>query len=402
MGSSTTSSSRPQGSSGRSAGPGRLRRTAVLGAALAVLALGLTACFPPAEQGAPILAKVVYVGGLSRPWDLAFLPDGTPLYTENDSGLISVRLDGDPHHVLRSVYDFDSSFDPSGEGGLMGIAVDPNWSVNQFVYACYSTATDNRVVRMTLNPAANPPIANWTPIVTNIPHAGYHNGCRVRFRPGSTDELFVSTGDAATAKAPQDDNSLGGKILRIQTPGGNAYPGNASGKLWYTKGHRNPQGIAFRPGTNQVFDDEHGPNVEDELNLLANGGNAGWNPIDTNIPPNYFQGVPMTGPLATISPTWNSGGLTVAPSGSTFLSGAKWKNWDGAFVVGTLDADPNVGQRLLVMHLNPAGTQLTSAPVPALALGVRLRAAVQGPDGNLYVVTDGDGGTGEIWKVAPI
>jgi glucose/arabinose dehydrogenase len=375
------------------------------------MALGLAACLPPAEPGAPIVAKVVFVGGLSRPWDLAFLPDGTPVYTENDSGQISARLDGDTHHALGLVAEFDPTFDPTGEGGLMGLAVDPNWSSNHRAYACYSTSVDNRLASFTLNPAANPAISNWKVVVDDIPHNSFHDGCRVRFQPG-TGALFVSTGDAGSATAPENDDSLGGKILRLRVaPDGqsvSAYPGNPGGAtpfLWYTKGHRNPQGLAFRPGTTQVFDDEHGPDIDDEVNLLANGGNAGWDP---NVGGAYNQSVPMTngsldqtwGPI--INATWQSGAQNVAPSGSTFLTGAQWRNWDGALVVACLDASSSVGQRLLVLHLDATGTGLTAPPVTALNLGVRLRAAVEGPDGNLYVVTDGDAGTGEIWRVTPI
>jgi glucose/arabinose dehydrogenase len=378
---------------------GRRRcRFVALAALLALSALGLAACLPPAEPGAPTLWSTTFVGGLSKPWDLAFLPDGTPVYTENDSGLISARLsDADPHHALGQVSTFDA-FDPSGEGGLMGLAIDPAWSTNHRAYACYSTPVDNRVASFILTPAASPAIGSWQVILSGIPHNSFHDGCRLRFRPG-TDELFVSTGDAGLATGPQSDTVLAGKILRITTAG-TAYPTNASGQRWYTKGHRNPQGLAFRPGTDQVFDDEHGPDVNDEVNLLVDGGNAGWNPDDGLG--GYDQSKPMTGPGATILPTWQSGGVTVAPSGSTFLSGAQWKGWDGALVVACLDGSPAVGQRLLAMHLSADGKSLTGPPVTAMALGVRLRAAVQGPDGNLYLLTDRDAGTGEIWKVVPL
>jgi len=383
-----------------------LRRSVVALSLLAVLGLGLTACLPPAEPGAPILMKGTWVGGLSKPWDLTFLPTGIGLFTENDLGLISARMsDTETRRVLGDVHTFDAGFDSSGEGGLMGIAVDPNWSVNQRAYVCYSTSGANRVASFTVNPAASPSVANWHVIIDGIPHSTFHNGCRVRFAPG-TDQLFVSTGDAGSATAPQDDNSLGGKILRVKVASDGqsvtAYPGNPNGFLWYTKGHRNPQGIAFRPGTSQVFDDEHGPDVNDEVNLLAPGGNAGWNP--NNGSNGYDQSKPMTDPaIATIFPTWQSGGVTVAPSGSTFLSGAQWRNWDGALVVACLDGSPDVGQRLLVMHLNAAGTALLpGSPVTALAQGIRLRAAVQGPNGDLYVVTDQDGGTGQIYLIAPL
>jgi glucose/arabinose dehydrogenase len=381
--------------------PIRSRRLVSLAVLVAVLALTLSACYPPAEPGAPILATSTWVGGLSRPWDLAFLPTGVPVYTENDSGAISARLsDTDRHHLLGQVQTFATSpaFDNSGEGGLMGIALDPDWTNNHRAYVCYSTTADNRVARFTLDPAAPTPVANWTPIVTGIPHNVIHNGCRVRFQPG-TGALFVSTGDAGVRTGPQSDTVLAGKILRIDTDG-NAWPGNVGGQLWYTKGHRNPQGLAFRPGTDQPFSVEHGPDVNDEVNQLTNGGNAGWNPDNGST---YDQSKSMTDPtIATIFPTWASGGITVAPSGATFLSGTKWKAWDGALVVACLDGSPDVGQRLLVMHVSADGSSLGAAPVSALAVGVRLRSAVQGPDGILYVVTDGDGGSGAIWRIVPV
>jgi glucose/arabinose dehydrogenase len=102
-----------------------------------------------------------------------------------------------------------------------------------------------------------------------------------------------------------------------------------------------------------------------------------------------------------MTPVWKSGSPTEAPSGGTFLTGSQWKSWDGALVVACLKTDASIGQRLLVMHLNSAGTALTSAPVVALARGARLRSAVEGPDGNLYVVTDGADGAGAIWEVVP-
>jgi glucose/arabinose dehydrogenase len=259
------------------------------------------------------------------------------------------------------------------------------------------------VARFNVNFDASPfvSLSNWVPIVTGLPHAGIHNGCRVRFQPG-TGALFVSTGDGTTATGPQSTTVLGGKILRIDQNGA-PWPGNASGQRWYTRGHRNPQGLAFRPGSNEPYSIEHGPDVDDEVNKLVNGANGGWNP--NNGSGGYDQSKPMTDPALdpgnTMTPVWQSGGVTVAPSGGTFLSGAQWKNWDGALVVACLDGSPDVGQRILVMHLNAGGTGLTATPVTALARGVRLRAAVQGPDGALYVVTDGNNATGAIWRVTP-
>jgi glucose/arabinose dehydrogenase len=140
--------------------------------------------------------------------------------------------------------------------------------------------------------------------------------------------------------------------------------------------------------------------VNDEVNKLVNGGNAGWNPNDGAG--GYDQSKPMTGPGATELPTWVSGGVTVAPSGGTFLVGAQWKTWNGALAVACLDGSPSVGQRMLVMSLDGPGTGLTHPAASTLAIRQRLRVPVEGPDGNLYVVTDGDGGGGGIWRVVPL
>ena len=389
-------SGEPSGrTSGRTSGRHRGRLLAVLAAGIvAVLA---AACVPPAEVGAPPLLVGNWVNGGGQIWDLAFAPVWVPpVYTDNNSGTIFARFsDAEPARPLGTVATFDS-FDPTGEGGLMGIAFDPgyNATTNKHAYVCYSTPADNRVARFDLDEFAGPGarITNWTPIVTGIPHNSFHDGCRVRFQPG-TGALFVSTGDAGSATAPQDPASLGGKVLRIDT-NGNPWPGNVSGARWYTRGHRNPQGIAFRPGSNDPYSVEHGPDRNDEVNQLVNGGNGGWNPNDGAG--NYDQTQPMTNPALPgpiMTAVWRSGdGGTVAPSGATFLSGAQWRNWNGAMAVAELK-----GSQLMILKLTADGSALSQFPVGALARGTRLRSTVEGPDGNLYIVTDG----GVIWKVVP-
>ncbi|HLM19352.1 MAG TPA: PQQ-dependent sugar dehydrogenase [Acidimicrobiia bacterium] len=364
--------------------------------------------FQAAEPGGPGLAALDdWVTGRTKIWDLAFPAGGqAPLFTENDSGVIFARWSGSERaRPLGAVTQFDSTFDPTGEGGLMGIALSPGFdgSTNHRAFVCYSTTSDNRVARFDVNYAAGAfgALSNWTPIITGLPHSSIHDGCRVRFQPG-TGALFVTTGDATTATGPQSTTVLAGKILRVDQDG-NPWPGNASGARWYTRGHRNPQGLAFRPGSNDPYSIEHGPDVNDEVNKLVNGANSGWNPV--NGSGGYDQSKAMTDtsiePGKTMTPVWQSGGVTVAPSGGTFLSGVQWKNWDGALVVACLDGSPDVGQRLLVMHLDTGGTTLAASPVTALSRGIRLRSAVQGPDGNLYVVTDGVSGAGAIWLLTP-
>jgi glucose/arabinose dehydrogenase len=298
----------------------------------------------PLPANSPTLSvDTNYVTGLDRPWDIAFLPSGTMLYTENDRGTISAYINaGEPRRVLGVV----PNLDPSGEGGLMGLAVDPNFPASPFLYACYSnlSPSDNRVVRITLDPnlPMNSAITAVTPIITGMAHQGFHDGCRLRFQPGANPSaLFVTMGDAAIGPAPQAPESLNGKILRVQTDG-SPYPSNPyfdggiNKARIFTFGHRNPQGIAFRPGSGAPYSVEHGPDWNDEVNRLVAGANGGWDPE----PPGYNQKTSMTD-LAkfpnAMRPVWRSGdGGTIAPSGATFLSGAQWKSWDGVLAVAVL------------------------------------------------------------------
>jgi glucose/arabinose dehydrogenase len=290
----------------------------------------------------------------------------------------------------------------AGEDGLMGIAIDPSFSTNHYVYVCVSTnANDNRVRRYTVDLTAGPNLGLSAPLdlVSGIPHANYHDGCRVRFQPG-TSALWVTTGDGGQGPVPQNGSSLGGKVLRLN-PDGTAFAGNVSGLRWYTKGHRNPQGLAFRPGTNDPYTAEHGPVFNDEVNKLVNGGNAGWDPTNGS---DYDQSKTMTDLLkfpSAMRPVWRSGdGGTIAPSGITFLSGPQWKSWDGALVMAILK-----NSELRVLLMNPDGTVNGQFQMPSSG-GTRLRSVVQGPDGNLYVATSPDspsaGATaGAIWRVTP-
>jgi glucose/arabinose dehydrogenase len=333
--------------------------------------------------GTPRLAVATVVGGLDVPWDLGFLPDGTIVFTERP-GRISAVVGG-ARRVLGSLGDVYVQ----GERGLLGLAVDPQFAQNRFIYACYdSTNGDIRVAKFRVNETLTG-IARVGTLLQALPMnpSGQHSGCRPRFGPDGF--LWIGTGDAAQGTHPQDDNSLGGKVLRIDKTWGLAAPGNPGGRRWYTKGHRNVQGIAFRPGNGQPFSMEHGPNRDDELNWLVLGGNYGWNPV-----PGYNQSVPMTFAGAR-GATWSSGFPTIATSGITFLSGPQWRDWNGAVASAALK-----GAHLRVLLLNAEGTGTVAQAAVLTGFG-RLRTPVQGPDGNLYVTTSNGGGADSILRVVP-
>ena len=324
-----------------------------------------------------------YVTGLNVPWDLALAPDGTMLFTERSGNLFARFTGGRVQRITADMSDFRAS----GEGGLMSILVDPEFSSNRRFYTC-QTHRDPRevqVIAWTVNDDYTEGTRANDPLVGGMPGGGRHSGCRLRFGPDGY--LWIATGDAATGTVSQDLNSLGGKVLRVDASTGagasdNPFP---SAPLVYTYGHRNVQGLALRPGTSQMWSVEHGPNVDDEINLLTAGGNYGWDPV-----PGYNERVPMTDLAkfpSAVEARWSSGRTTLAVSGGIFLEGTQWGAWEGRFAVAALrdmelhlfefDSDGNLLSHVSVAELN--GTY------------GRLRSPVMGPDGALYITTSNRG-----------
>ncbi len=340
----------------------------------------------------PVLDVSVLLTGLTNPWDIAWLPNGTMLVTERP-GRLNVYVNGpDGPPVVITPIDLVAE----GEGGMLGLEVDPRFSLNGYVYVCMASdldgATDVRVVRLTLTDDGDA-VLGRTDIVTGIDYStGRHSGCRPRFGPD--DYLWVGTGDASIGTVPQDDEALGGKVLRVTRDGAPA-PGNPGGRLWYSKGHRNIQGIAFFPFANGIpgVSVEHGPEVDDEVNPLL-PGNFGWDPV----PGFYNETVPMTDlqkyPDA-VEALWSSGSPTIAPSGATFLTGPQWLAYENRLAVATLKA-----QHLRIMLFDNEA-QFVDDLLQIRNQG-RLRAPRQGPDGNLYIATDAGAGGGRILKVVPV
>ncbi|MFE7129787.1 PQQ-dependent sugar dehydrogenase [Streptomyces sp. NPDC057638] len=251
---------------------GTTRTVTVVAASAAALAATLV---PPASAatadsggafGTPTRITSIS-SGWTVPWGIDWLPGGqAALVTERDSATVYQVTRAGSRSPLGTV---PHTVGDGGEGGLMGVAVDPGHATNKHIYVMHSSTDGNRIARMTLKGTT---LTGYKTLVRGIKKAVVHNGGRLAFGPDG--HLYASTGDAAEPALAQDRRSLNGKILRMTTAGKPA-PGNPFRTLVYSVGHRNPQGLAF-DARGRLWSAELGQDRRDELNLIKPGRNYGW------------------------------------------------------------------------------------------------------------------------------
>ncbi|MEU4397075.1 PQQ-dependent sugar dehydrogenase [Micromonospora orduensis] len=202
------------------------------------------------------------------PWGLVQLPDGSVLYGRRDLfDIVAMNPDGTGKHSIGAVPNVAGT---NGEGGVLGLAVSPDFPTDRWLYIYHTTTTDNRIVRIRYDTALRTETTQV--LVTGIPRNKYHNGGRLRFGPDG--KLYAATGDGQSPDRAQDVNDLGGKVLRLN-PDGTVPSDNPFGNHVWSYGHRNPQGLAF-DSQGRLFEQEFGNNVLDETNIIVRGGNYGW------------------------------------------------------------------------------------------------------------------------------
>ena len=400
----------------------------------------------------PSIKSDAVMTGLENPWDMAFLPDGTMFFTEKCKGL-SVRTSSGSVNKLYGMKDTKGynaagkDLFCEGQAGMLGVVADRDFDKNRTLYL-YSTSTkyhgsgcktnfekcDGNIVMRFKVSSDLKKVSDRTDIVKDIQYKpfesnqpfggpGAHNGGRLRIGPGGY--LWVAGGDRHRGVCPQDGKLLCGKVLRIDGDG-NAHPDNNPPAGFdariYTYGHRNVQGIDFRPSDGRVFTAEHGPWHNDEITGLVNGGNAGWDPAEKRggrsacpdqycgYEPNQMDGMdpavrsaytPMSDTRFNdlMPAAWNNNGFSQGTGSAAFLKGSNWGVYEGRLAVGIMGiafGDTPAGSRIDMIGLTTDGLGINGIVRMPLGFTKRFRGLVMGSDNALYASTD----EGEIYKIS--
>ncbi|KQC01223.1 sorbosone dehydrogenase family protein [Pedobacter sp. Hv1] len=341
-----------------------------------VIAISCVACKKSSSENEEVgtlpdvtLKTNVLVSGLVNPWEIVYGPDQFIWLTEK-SGKIS-RLN--PQTGAVSPLLTISEVRVNGEGGLLGMALHPDFATNPYVYVVYNYGTTykGKVVRYTYSGGAlnNPQI-----LLDQIPAASIHNGSRLLI---NANKLFITTGDASDTSTPQNNTSISGKILRINLDG--TIPAdnpNRNSPIW-TSGHRNPQGLVLV--SSKIFSSEHGPDSDDEINVIEKGRNYGWPNVKgfCNEPNEqaFCTQNNIVEPLINWTPT-------IAPSGLTYYNSNYIPQFKNSLLLAVLK-----GSKLVQLKLDETQSRIVETKDFYVNSFGRLRAVCQSPEGKIYICT---------------
>lgn len=369
-------------------------------AATLTLGVGMLGCLPYAALGDTFTSNKAnfrletIATGLAYPWSLAFLPDGSQLVTERegrlrriaDGELLNIPIQGLPELVV------------SGQGGLLDIALHPDFESNQTLFLSYAhkisrEGMTTRVARATLN---GDQLEDVDVIFEAMPRGNTARHFAGRMAFDTDGNLYVAVGDRGEMDRAQKTDDDAGGVHRITTNGDPA-PGNpflddsAVNDTFFTYGNRNIQGMTVHPDTGEIWSHEHGPRGGDEINIIRTGHNYGW--------PRVTYGIDYSG--ATISGKTTMEGITdplhywdpsIAPSGMAFYTGDQFPEWKGDLFVGALKM-----QKLV--RLGIENEEVTEEEDLLEDLGERIRDVRMGPDGALWLLTDSS--NGKVYRVVP-
>jgi glucose/arabinose dehydrogenase len=319
------------------------------------------------------------VTGLVVPWSLAFPSAERILITARPGKLIAFE-----NGAAQTIKEF-TEVRSEGEEGLMGLALDPAYGQNKYLYVSLAYPRGNqkylKVVRFRDDGAR---LSEEKIILDNVPTATNHAGSRIKFGPDG--KLYVTTGDASQRQLAQNRNSLAGKILRLNPDGSIPEDNPFRGSPVYSLGHRNPQGIAWHPETGELYSTEHGPSLfdgpagGDEVNRIVSGRNYGW-PIVSH----EKSRAGLESPLIVFTPA-------EAPAGAAFYSGGEIPQFRNQFFFGALRGQ---GLFRVKFDANDPDKVIEYEKIPEASNLGRIREVAEGPDGALYFTTSNQDGRGD-------
>lgn len=311
----------------------------------------------------------VITSSLANPWEIIYGPDNFIWVTEKAGKISRINPANGQVNSLITI----SEVRVSGEGGLLGMVLHPDFPNTPFLYVFYNYGTSYRgkIVRYSYN---NGTLINPQILLDNIPAASTHNGSRLLI---NANKLYVTTGDAADTSTPQNVNSLAGKVLRLNLdgtiPSDNPIPNNA---MW-SLGHRNAQGLVFVG--NKLFSSEHGPDSDDEINIIEKGRNYGWPTVKGLCNETNETGFCSTNNVVEPLIAWTP---TIAPSGMTFYNSNYIPQFKNSLLLSLLK-----DSKLMQLKLNADQTKIESTKNFYVNEFGRLRAITQSPEGKIYICT---------------
>jgi glucose/arabinose dehydrogenase len=329
----------------------RFRTISVVVALMAVVACG-------SDESAQARSVRTVATGLSVPWGVAFLPGGDALVSERTTGRIVRVSRGGRKRVVMRVPGVDTD---AGEGGLLGVAISPGYAQDRWVYAYFTSESDNRIVRFRLG-------GRVRPILTGLRRSFVHNGGRIAFGPDG--KLYAGVGDAGSTGLAQSRRSLNGKILRLNPDGSVPADNPFAGSPVWSIGHRNVQGLAW-DGVGRLWATEFGQDRFDEVNLIRRGANYGWPEVEG-------RGSTGGGRFTNPAVTWSTS--DASPSGAAIRGGTLY--------IGAL-------QGRAVLRIRLRGDSATKRSSLLDGRYGRIRTVVRAPDGSLWVTTSNRDGRGD-------
>lgn len=333
----------------------------------------------------PVIIKdSVIVQGLNYPWEILWGPDNFIWMTERGGKISRVNPVTGAVSLLHTITEVVSN----GEGGLLGMVLHPNFSTVPHVFVAYNYNTGGnyreKIVRFVYTGSS---LTNPVTIIENIAASSIHNGCRLLITPDL--KLFITTGDASDQALPQNTSSTSGKVLRLNLDGSIPADNPVAGNPYWSFGHRNPQGLVY--ANNILYSAEHGPNTDDEVNIIEKGRNYGWPNVpgfcDAGAEQTFCSANNVREPLKAWTPT-------VATCGLDYYNNDLIPQWKNSLLLVALKE-----ARLYQLKLDAAHTNITSTTEYFAGSYGRMRDVCISPEGKVFICTSNGGNSDRIIQV---